>query len=244
MIVRQIHTVGKKKLSCISQNLEKYLTFSVDHLAFKDSLQFLPSSLESLVQFLRDDGVEKFQHLTDEFPDTDQRDLLLRKGVYPYSYVDSFKRFEERALPPKSAFRNDLSGEDISDEDYTHAQKVWDAFQMQTFGDYHDLYLKTDVLLLTSVFESFRDLSLTTYKLDPCWFVSSPGLSWQSMLKCTKVELELLTDPDMYLFFETGVRGGVSTISKKYAVANNKYLPDYDETKPSNYLMYLDANNL
>ena len=111
-------------------------------------------------------------------------------------------------------------------------------------GDYHDLYLKSDVLLLADVFENFRNVCLKAYNLDPCHFYTSPGLAWQACLKMTEVEPELLTDPDMYLFFAEGLRGGISMISNRFSKANNPYVPDYDPDQDSSYVMYLDANNL
>jgi len=104
--------------------------------------------------------------------------------------------------------------------------------------------LRTDVLLLADVFERFRKTAIETYKLDPAHYYTAPGMSWDSMLKFTQVELQLLDDPDMYLMVESGIRGGVSMITKKHAEANNPYVDTYDPSKPSNYLMYLDANNL
>lgn len=113
-----------------------------------------------------------------------------------------------------------------------------------TLGDYHDVYLKSDVLLLADVFENFRTMAMETYKLDPAHYYTAPGFSWDSMMRLTGVELEMLSDPNMYLMVENGVRGGVSMITKKYAKANNPSVDDYDSSRPTNYLMYLDANNL
>lgn len=170
--------------------------------------------------------------------------LLSRKGVYPYRYMNSFKKFQETTLPPQRTFYNDLDGKTVSDQDYLHAQWVWDVFNIQNLGQYHDLYMETDVHLLADVFENFRDLCLNMYGLDAAPFYTAPGLAWQAALKMTGVQLELLTDPDMHLFVEKGLRGGIAMISQRYANANNRYLSDYDPCQPSNYLMYLDANNL
>ena len=157
-------------------------------------------------------------------------------------------------LPPKEEFYSKLTNSGISDEDYLHAQKVWNNFGMKTMRDYHNLYLTTDVMLLEDVFENFRTVCKNNYGLDPTWYYTSPGLSWDALLKTTKVELELLTDIDMLLMIENGIRGEVSTITKRHAKANNPYMGYtkggvnddtlFDKEKPSVFLPYLDANNL
>ena len=133
----------------------------------------------------------------------------------------------------------------ISEEDYQHAQRVWKEFGIHDLGDYHDVYLRTDVVLLVNVFEAFRDTCLRHYSLDPVHFYTSPGLAWKTCLKHTGIKLELLTDPDMLLMFEWGIRGGITQAVRKYASANNKYMGDRFEPKSeSSHLQYLDANNL
>ena len=114
----------------------------------------------------------------------------------------------------------------------------------QIKGDYHDLYLKTDVLLLTDIFKKFINTCLQYYKLDPCHYFSSSGLSWDAMLKITKIEVELISDIDIHLLFEKGMRGGISYIAKRYSKANNKPMTDYDSREESIYIIYLEANNL
>ena len=111
-------------------------------------------------------------------------------------------------------------------------------------GDYHDLYLKTDVLLLADLFEKFISICLDYYELDPCHYFSSPGLSWDAMLKMTAIELELISDIDMHLFIEQGMRGSISCIAKRYSKGNNKHMECYDSIKESKYIAYLDANDL
>lgn len=164
--------------------------------------------------------------------------------MYCYDYVDSHDKFNETSLPPKTAFYNRLKRENISDEDYQHVQMAWNTLNMKTLGEYHDLYLLTDVLLLADVFERFRTMTIDYYCLDACHFFTSPGLARQAALKMSGVTLDLLTSPDMYNMFELGCRGGISMISKKYSRANNKYIDGYDSTKPSSYIMYYDSNNL
>jgi hypothetical protein len=168
----------------------------------------------------------------------------LKKGIYPYEYVDSPERFNETQLPPKEAFHSKLTGEDITDEEYEHAQKVWKVFGCKTFRDYHDLYNKADVLQLADIFESFRDVCIKNYKLDPLWYYTAPGLAWDACLKLTGVSLELPKDIDMILMIKAGTRGGISSIMHRYAKANNKYMSDYDAKVASTFIKYLDANNL
>ena len=145
---------------------------------------------------------------------------------------------------PNNTFYSMLYDEHISDEQYNHAQNIWNTFNLKTIGDYHDLYLKSDILLLSDVFENFRKTCLQNYKLDPCHYFTSPGLSWDAMLKMTDIKLELITDIDRYQFIEKGLRGGTSYIANRYGKANNKYMNNYDENESSKYIMYLDANNL
>lgn len=121
---------------------------------------------------------------------------------------------------------------------------MWNSFGLRTLGQYQDLYVTSDVLLLADIFENFRRLSHQFYQLDPAHCYTAPGLAWQAALKMTGVNLELLTDPDMHLFVERGIRGGIAMISHRHAAANNRYMSTYDPTKPSSFITYLDANNL
>ena len=162
--------------------------------------------------------------------------LLLRKGVYPYEYMDSWEKFDETVLPPKKAFYSNLSLEDISHDDYVHAQKVWDVFKIKKLGQYHDLYVESNTLLLADAYENFRNMCLGKYELDPTYFVSAPGLAWQTCLKKTGVKLELLTDSDMLLMVEKGTRGGICQATQMYAKANNKYMKNYDKNIESSYI--------
>ena len=158
--------------------------------------------------------------------------------------MDSWERFAETQLPPEASFYSKLTGNHISDEDYAHTQNVWETFDCHNLGDYCDLYCRTDVLLLADVFEAFRKTCMKQYSLDPAHYYTSPGLSWDALLKKTGVELELLTDYDQHLFIEKGMRGGVSMVSKRYAKANTPLIEGYDSSKPKTHILYLDANNL
>ena len=138
--------------------------------------------------------------------------------------MSSWDKFEEVQLPPIEAFYSNLNMTNVSNDDYQYAQKVWSAFSIKNLGEYHDLYLRTDVILLANVFEAFKDTCLEHYGLDPAHFYTSPGLVWKSCLKKTGVKLELLTDPDMLLMFECGIRGGITQVVYRYAHANNEYM--------------------
>ena len=185
---------------------------------------------------------DKLKYTSKMFKDK-KLDLMARKGVYPYDYMDSFEKFNS-PLPKKEEFFSILNNKHISNEDYEHAKNIWNTFNLKNMGEYHDLYLKSDILLLADVFENFRKTCLEYYKLDPCHYFTSPGLSWDAMLKMTDIKLELMTDIDMFQFIEKGLRGGISYIANRYGEANNKYMKKYDEKAPSKYIMYLDANNL
>ena len=167
--------------------------------------------------------------------------LLLRKGVYPYECMDNWERFNETSLPNKESFYSNLNMENIEDIDYRHGNNVFKRFKLKNLGEYHDLYVQSDTLLLADVFGNFRNTCLKVYELDPAHFLSLPGLAWQACLKKTNVKLELLTDYDMLLMVEEGIRGGICHSTQRYAQANNKYMKNYDK---SSYIQYLDANNL
>ena len=158
--------------------------------------------------------------------------------------MDSWKRFDEASLPDKEAFYSELDLEDTTDEDYGHAQKVWEVFEIKNLGEYHDLYVQSNTLLLADVFENFRDKCIEIYELDPAHFLSAPGLAWQACLTKTKVELELITDIDMLLILEKEIRGGIYQSIHRHSKVNNKYMKNYDKDITSSYLAYLDANNL
>ena len=214
-------------------------------------MQFMNSSLEKLVKNLSDND---FKYLTEEFG-SKNLELLKQKDAYPYEYMDSFKRFGEERLPDRECFyssvkdgtagdnNNKLHGH-ISNKDHLACKNIWNEFNMKNMGEYHDHYLKKDVLLLADVFEKFIDTCLKFYRLDLCHCFSSPGLSWDAMLKMAGMRLEKIFDIDMYLFTEKGLRGGIFHIAKRYAKANNKHMKNYDPKKHSKFITYLDMNNL
>ena len=164
--------------------------------------------------------------------------LLLRKGVYPYKCMDNWERFNGTSLTNKESFYSNLNMENIDDIDYRHGNNVIKRFKLKKIGEYHDLYIQSDTLLLADVFENFRNTCLKVYELDPAHFLSLPGLAWQVCLKKTNIKLELLTDYDMLLMVEEGIRGGICHSIHRHAKANNKYMENYDKNEESSYIQY------
>ena len=170
------------------------------------------SSHDKLLKNLSD---EDFKYL-EQFG-SENLEFLKQKADYPYEYMNSFERFNEEKLPLRKNFCSSIKdgkiGDDgkisnghISVKDYLTCKKIWDKFQMKNMGDYHNHYFKKDVLLLADVFEKFIDTCLKFYGLDPCHYFSSPGLSWDTMLKMSGVNLEKISDIDKYLFIKKGLR--------------------------------------
>ena len=250
--------VTEGNIDCIPNNEEKYISFSKTiktgeytnkrgeiknkkfKIVFKDSMKFILSSVEALVNNLSEDD---FKNLEKYFIPEEIK-LLKQKGFYPYEYMDNIEKLKDTKPPPQKAFYSKLTGKGINNYNYNHVLEVWKTFKMKSLKEYHEVYNKTDVLLLADVFEKFRDLCLKNYKLDPVHYYTAPGLAWDAMLKMTKINLELLSDVDKLLMIEKGIRGGISIISNRYGKANNKYMKDFYEKELYKYLMYLDANNL
>ena len=155
--------------------------------------------------------------------------------------MDSWQRFDETSLPDKEAFYSNLNMEDIADVDDRHGKTVFEYIINKNLGDYHDLYVQSDTLLLADVFENFRNMCIKVYELDPA-HLSAPGLAWQACIKKTEVKLELLTDADMLLMVEKGIRGGICHAIYRYGKANNKYMKNYNKDKEESFLQYLDDN--
>ncbi|KAJ4437396.1 hypothetical protein ANN_17540 [Periplaneta americana] len=229
---------------------EKYISFvknvpstcrkkSYMQMRFLDSFRFMPSSLAQLADNLPKD---KFSETKKMFKD--KFDLVSRKGVFPYDYLTTSHRLEDNCLPPKEKFFSKLNNEHITEKDYNHAKCVWEAFNIQTLGEYSDLYLKSDILILTDVFENFREMCMTTYDLDCMYYYTVPGLAYSAMLKLTGVELQLITDMTMLLLFEQGIRGGICQCVTRHAVANDPKSETFDNSKSPSSIYYVDANNL
>ena len=250
--------VTEGNIDCIPNNEQKYISFSKTiktgeytnkkgetknktfKIIFKDTLKFMSSSIESLVANLPKDG---FKNLEKYF-NPEHVKLLKQKGFFPYDYMDKLEKLKDDKPPPKKAFYSKLTGHGITNDNYKHLKNVWEKFNIKTLKNYLKLYNISDVLLLADVFENFQDLCLKNYGLDPVHYYTAPGLAWDAMLKTTNINLELLSDVDMLLMIENGIRGGISIISNRYGKANNKYMKEFNDSILSKYLMYLDANNL
>ena len=243
---------GGAKMDVIAKNKEDHITFSIRvavdkyidkngvekekeiELRFIDSFKFMSSSSDSLTTNLVRGG----QHLFGfEKYSSKQYELLVKKGIYPYEYMSEWNKFKETKLPSKEAFYSKLNMVGVSSENYEHAKSVWKEFEIKNLGEYHDLYLKTDVILLANIFEAFREVCLKNYGLDPAHFYTAPGLAWKACLKKTRIRLELLLDPDMLLMFERGIRGEITQSVHRWAKANNPYMgPKFNSNEKVNYL--------
>ena len=207
--------------------MQNFISFSLDYVRFVDSFQFLDTSLESLVYNLNN-AKHEFKILESFY--TEGAHLLRRKGIFPYAHFDSLDVLWEKSLPPIEAFRNVLTQSSPSAEDYEHAQRVYQFFHCKSFSDYLELYQNTDVLLLAEVFESFREMSLKNYQLDPLHYFTISQLTFDAGLKYTNVELELLGNINQYIWLESEMRCGLCVLNKRYVKSNNK--PGYKPRLP------------
>jgi len=257
-------------VGCIPNNEEKYISFNkkivVDsygedekslhyEMRFLDTIAFMADSLSNLADNLKkdcktiEDKRNAFKSLSSHYVDDEQFEMMCEKGVYPYDYITDYKVLSETKLPTIDKFYSKLTNEKCDEKDYKKAINVWKKFNCKTMLDYHNLYLVSDVLLLSDIWANFKNVCYKIYGLDSSYYYTAPSLSWDSMMKyCTENNedfyIELITDMDIYLLFEKSIRGGLSQISKRYAKANNEYMPNYDKNAIDEYILYLDANNL
>ena len=219
-------------------------------IRFLDTIGFMNTGIEQLVDNMKSECKtikelrETFKYTSEHFTDDKQFLLMTQKGIYPYDYIDDYNKMNDTKLPSIDNFYSQLYDSGCDEKDYKRALEVWETFNCKTFLDYHNLYLSSDVLLLTDIWESFKASCYKNYQLDPTYYFTLPGYSFDVMLKYTGVELELFTEIEHYEFMEAGIRGGLSQISTRYAKANNKYMRVYDPTQEESYIVYLDANNL
>jgi hypothetical protein len=251
--VKNINYLAKCKELYVPGEVETKVIYY--EMRYLDTIAFMSSSLEGLADNLKKDCknvIEMrnvFKSLSQQFPNDEQFLLMCEKGIYPYEYITDYKVLTDDKLPAINKFYSKLNKEHCKEEDYRRAVNVWNKFNCKTLMDYHNLYLTSDVLLLSDIWSNFREVCYKIYGLDPCYYYTAPSLSWDAMMKyCNETidnfYIELLTDMDMYLLFEKSIRGGLSQISKRYAKANNKYIPNYNPNDLSSFILYLDANNL
>ncbi|KAM7281372.1 uncharacterized protein ISCGN_005937, partial [Ixodes scapularis] len=241
-ILPKLDLFESKDIKVLATSCQQFKRLDVGNLRFLDSLAFLPASLDALVQDLRSKGLENLCCLKQAFPQ--HVELLALKGVFPYDYVTSFEAYREPELPPRESFYNKLNDSRISEDDYRHAQTVFETFNFKSLGEYSDCYLKLDCLLLADVFQNFRKWTLDTYELDPLHYVSLPALSLACALKQTGVKLELLDDVDVYLFIEAGLRGGIVQCAIRNTRANVPGTACFDPNTAVSQILDLDVNGL
>ena len=243
-IIQRLSNFDCRDIHVIPRNSERYLSFMLGPLQFKDSYQFLAESLSTLVTNLSQKGSVRFRNVNRWVLNEEQREMMKRKGVFPYSYFSRWDILKENQLPSREKFTNDIDGSDCSIDDYNFAHRMWAINNCVTMKDYLEIYLKADVLLLADCFENFRDNCITGYEIDPSHYFSSPHFTFDAFLRHSRITLELFSDVNMYLFVMQGIRGGMSMVSKRYSKANNKYLPEFDPNLPSKFILYLDTVNL
>ncbi|CAL8104538.1 unnamed protein product [Orchesella dallaii] len=252
MTAAKKHIVKQSEL--MGQNSERITSFTVNNLLrFVDSLSFfggmgLDRVVESLdksdFDILKQEIFKRYQRDIDPITDEDVK-LLLRKGAYPYKYMNAWARFKEKQLPPIECFYNDLSDEPMDPKIYANAQKVFERFQIKDLGEWHDLYVFLDVLLFTCCLISLREEMFSSFDLCVTHYVSLPQYTMDACLKHTKECIETIQDQDIYMYLERGIRGGFTTCGDtKAAQANNEFCPWYESSKPKSWLLYLDKNNL
>ncbi len=245
-IIAQVVGMNKNRISVIPCTEENYISFSEFvsqkfSMRYLDSYRFLSSSLRTLVESLPHMNLI---HTSRAYPDPLMFQYAQKKNFFPYEFFNNESKLSLTSLPPPSAFYSSLDGSSITEEDYKHAKEAWKIFNCETLKDYLVEYCKIDVLLLTDSFLSFREECLKAYTIDPLYCYSLPGFTFEAFLKLSGTKLDLLTNPDMYLFFESGIRGGITNTVRRYSKANCHRVPDYDSSAKPNTILYLDANNL
>ena len=219
-LIRRLQNLDNKiPFSCLPRNANKFISIQIGPFIFKDSYLFLNKSLDYLTLAISD---EDRISLKQEFGEYNCK-LLTKKGIYPYDYFNSKDKYDELQLPKKEKFFNKLNNKNISNEDYKHALNLFKTFECKDLLDYSILYLKTDICHSSDVFHKFSDFACKTYNLDPRHSYTLPGFSWQSMLKMTKIELELILNSDTYLYLMDTIRGDICVVNKKFVKADNIY---------------------
>ena len=245
------------EIKVIAQSMEKYMQVEWGkHIVFRDSLQFLNASLDSLVKSLNETATFPYFYQQMQFylrvpslrrsnGDDGKDQTPAAEGRLPVRVRGLAEKLELDHLPTREEFYDRLNERECSVESYQHAQKVWQAYGCATLRDYMELYLMSDVLLLADVFENFRHISMKAYRLDPAHYISSPQLAWDALLLYCNIHIPLQTDTEIYRMVKPAIRGGICHAAVRYARANNVYMGSlYDPEQPSTYIFNFDANNL
>ena len=230
----------------IAKTSEKIISFKNRSFIFLDSFNFLNDSLDTLSSRLFNDDFKYLNKFLSSMYPHISKDIIRKKQIYPYSYFDSLEKYNTKEFPDISYFYNDLKKKDLSLSDYEQGKTLYKNLNCKSILDYHLLYVKMDVLLLTDVFEKFRNTSFKLSKVDPVWFLTLPGLAWNSFLYQNDFPLVTIHELEIYNFFKKSIRGGVSQVSYRMATANHLDLPHnlFDAKKPYAFIQYLDVINL
>ena len=188
-IIQKLYNFSSTEIKIIPKNTEKYLSFSVGCVHFKDSYKFLSESLAILVQNLMDKGPDQFVYVNKFIKDDEQQELLKQKGIFPYSYMKDAHVLRKKQLPKKEEFLNDLTCQHVTKDEYDFAQNIWNSFSCKTFQDYMEIYLLADCLLLCDVFENFRSNCLQQYNIDTCYYFSAPHFTFDAFLRHSSLTL-------------------------------------------------------
>lgn len=246
-LIQELHVIEQPVTNLIGKTGENIMSMDLfgRRLTVIDSMNHLSASLASLVDIMKKSN--KTLKLTKKWLGEDDTglELLSRKGVFPYEYAtDENSLINTTVLPPIETFYDTLRECHIDQQDYQHSQRVWSHFKCKNLLDYMIIYLISDVILLADVFENYRSFFLAKFSLDCTKYLSLPGLSYDCMLKYTKIKLDFIYDLETYEFLKKGLRGGVAMIPLRYARANNPQLENYDPKEPTTHLVYLDCNAL
>jgi len=239
--------IGRSDIRVIATSTENFISFQKPvtntlSARFLDSYRFLINSLSKLADLLED---SKMHHTKKYYRADDEFEIASQKGVFPYEYINSLYKYQEKTLPKKEEFFSSVTGRHITENEYKFAEKAFKLLKCKDLGDYNDHYLRIDVLLLANIFENFRETCFEIYKIDLAHCYPAPSLSYNVMLKTIGKPIPLLTDYDMHMFIENGIRGGYCNVSKRHVKANNRYMGnDFDPSKPEKYIFYGDTNNL
>ena len=246
LIIKELSNRFFKKIKVLPKTSDKFISFSLDNIKFLDSFAFLSSSLDCLAENLKKSGLQNFKItrnvLEKNYGKIDENllDKIIGKTSFPYEFFTSFDKFNIVEFPKYKHFYSHLKFSNIEYDKYLNAKFLYKYFKCSNLGDFQNLYVLLDSAILADIFTSFRKNTLKIYGLDPCYYYSIPSLSWNAMLKFTKVEIELFKEIDMYLFIEQNLRGGISQVSKRYVTAENEMIGN-KSSENSNYLVYYDG---